>query len=78
MTTPITKLSQLKAAAAAGDWALALRIASRFSELGEHKATIKRAHEAHANARFYRSLGKNPDALIAEGVDALKARYDLS
>jgi len=72
-----TKLSQLQAAAAAGDWPLALRIAARFPQLGEHKAAITRAHEAHANARFYRQLGKDPDALIAEGIAALKARYDL-
>lgn len=59
-----TKIVKLRAAAAKGDWALALRIAARFPELGEHKAAIQRAHEAHANARFYRSLGKDPDALI--------------
>ena len=78
-TAPIeTKLSKLKAAADAGDWPLALRIAARFSDLGEHKAAIKRAHEAHANARFYRSLGKDPEALIADGIAALRARYGIA
>ncbi|MCA1776057.1 MAG: hypothetical protein LC676_10740 [Loktanella sp.] len=76
--TTTTKLSKLKAAAAAGDWPLALRIAARFPQLGDHKEAIVRAHEAHANARFYRQLGKDPDALIAEGIDALKTRYDLT
>lgn len=76
MTIP-TKISKLKAAAAKGDWAEALRIAARFPELGEHRAAITRAHEAHANARFYRGLGKDPEALIADGIAALKDRYDL-
>jgi predicted metal-dependent hydrolase len=73
-----TKISKLRAAAASCDWTLALRIAARFPDLGEHAATIVRAHEAGHNPRFYRSLGKDPDALIAAGIDALKARYKIA
>ena len=72
-----TKLSQIKDAAAVGDWPKALRIASKFSDLGEHKAAIMRGHEAHANARFYAQLGRDPEALIADGIAALKARYKI-
>lgn len=72
-----TKLAKLKAAAASGDWRLALRIAARFQDLGDHKAEIKRGHEAFENARFYRQLGRDPDALIDQGIAALKARYHL-
>jgi hypothetical protein len=72
-----TKISQLRQAAAQGDWPKALRIAARFSELGDHGPEIVRAHEAGHNPRFYRQIGKDPDAAIAAGIAALKARYDL-
>jgi hypothetical protein len=72
-----TKLSKLEAAATAADWPLALRIAAKFPRLGEHKAAIVRAHEAYENARFYRQIGKNPDALIESGIKALRERYSL-
>ncbi len=75
---PQTKLARLRAAAEQGDWPLALRIVARFPELGEHKAAIIRAHEAHANARFYRSIGRDPEVLIAEGIAALIERYQLN
>lgn len=73
-----TKLSKVKAAAAAGDWQGALRIAARFQDLGAHSADIKRAHEAGHSPRFYKSLGKDPDALFAAWIAALKARYDIA
>ncbi|MEY4952827.1 MAG: hypothetical protein RL299_1251 [Pseudomonadota bacterium] len=72
-----TKISQLKSAAAKGDWTTALRIAAHFPQLGDHGARIVRAHEAGHNPRFYRQLGKDPDALILDGVAALKERYGL-
>ena len=72
-----TKLSKLKALAAVGDWQAALRIAARFPHLGDHKAAIKRAHEAFENGHFYRQIGKDPEALIAEGIAALRSRYRL-
>ena len=72
---PPTKLSHLKAAMRAGDWQLALRIAARFPELGEHAAAIVRGHEAYTNPRFYLQLGKDPVALKEAGKRALIARY---
>jgi hypothetical protein len=72
-----TKLSKLKAAAAAGDWGKALRIAAKFPELGEHHAAIKRAHEASHSAAFYRQIGRDPQACIDAGVAALRARYGI-
>jgi hypothetical protein len=73
-----TKLSKLKAAAEAGDWRGALRIAARFGDLGKEKAAIMRAHEVHANPRLYEQLGKNPDQLVAAGIAALKERYKIA
>jgi hypothetical protein len=73
-----TKLSKLKAAARKGDWQEALRIASRFPQLGDHAADIKRGHEAHTNSRFYAQVGRDGGTLIAAGIAALKARYGLN
>jgi hypothetical protein len=70
-----TKLAKLQRAMAAGDWPLALRIAARFPRLGAHERAIRTAHEAIAHPRFYRSLGRDPEALIAAGRAALEARY---
>lgn len=70
-----TKLSKLAAAAHAGDWQTALRIAAKFPSLGDQRDAIKRAHEAHSNPAFYQQIGKDPEALIAAGIEALKARY---
>lgn len=72
-----TKLSKLKAAAEAGDWHEALRIAARFQELGDHEKAILRAHQATWNPAWSRQLGRDPDADIAAGIAALKARYQL-
>lgn len=73
-----TKLDTLKNAAAAQDWQGALRIAAKFADLGEHKAAIVRAHEAHSNARFAVQLGREPAADIEAGIQALCARYSLN
>ena len=72
-----TKLSKLKAAAAIGDWAGALRIAAKFPQLGEHKAEIVRAHECLVNPQFYRQLGRDPEACVAAGIAALRLRYGI-
>jgi len=73
----MTKLAQLKAAWAAGDQIGALRIASRFGDLGAHADPIRRAWDAHKNAAFYRQIKKDPEALIAAGFAALADRYKL-
>lgn len=73
-----TKLSTLKARAAAGDWKGALSIAAKFPQLGEHREAIKAAHEClTGGADFYRQCRKDPDALIAAGISALCQRYRI-
>ena len=59
----------------AGNWALALRIAARFPELGEHAAAIQRGHEAYVHPRFYVQIGMDPDALKEAGKQALISKY---
>lgn len=72
-----SKLSRLKARFAAGDYHGALQIAAKFQQLGEHKEAITRAWAAIQNPAFYESIGKQPEALIAAGIEALRARYEL-
>jgi hypothetical protein len=72
-----TKLSKLKAAFAAGDFIGALRIAAKFPQLGAEKVAITTAWAAHQSPDFYREIGKDPTELIAAGIEALRARYDL-
>ncbi len=72
-----TKLSKLKAAAAAGDWPGAIRIAARFPQLGEERGAILGAHQAIIRPEFCRQIGKDPEAEIEAGIAALHARYRL-
>ena len=73
-----TKMDQLKAAAFAQDWPLALRIAARFPRLGEEAIAIRRANDClTGRASFYRQIGRDPDLLVAEGIDALRQRWRL-
>lgn len=72
-----TKLSQVKEAVSAGDWNLALRIAAKFPQLGEHKKAIVTAHECLVHPGFYKQLGKDEAALIEAGKAALCERYGL-
>lgn len=75
---PVTKLSLLRDAAAAGDWRRAIAIAARFPRLdAAHKAAIERAHMAYTNPHFVRQTGRDVAACIAAGQAALTAAYRL-
>lgn len=71
----ITKTEILKTAMLKQDWEQAIKIASKFPNLGEHKNEIKTAKDAMFVPSFYEQIGKNPKDLIAIGVDAIKVRY---
>lgn len=72
-----TKLSQLKAAYAAGDYHAALRIAAKFPRLDDAKEVITRAWNCIQSPDIYREMGWDVDATVAAGVEALKTRYGL-
>lgn len=76
-SSAVPKIDQLRAFAAAGDWHSALRLAAKFQDLGDHKREITAGAEALARPGFYRQIKKDPDALVAAGIAALKARYGL-
>jgi hypothetical protein len=77
LAMPPSKLSLVRAAAAAGDWREAIRIAAKFQQLGPHREAITRAWAAIQNPDFYRDIGQDPQALIDAGVAALQERYGL-
>ena len=72
-----SKIAQLRTCAQASNWHGALRIAARFPRLGEHKEPITRAWSALQHPDFHRQIGQDPDALVTEGIEALKTRYCL-
>lgn len=75
MNQPRTKLSELLELMKAEDWVSAVKFASQSSDLGTHKAAIRRASAALLSPQFYRELGQSPEALLSEGIKALQQRY---
>ena len=72
---PVTKTQRLRDLIADGDWPRALFLANTFRRLGPWRDTIRLAHECRVHPRFYRALGRDPDAQVAAGIAALKALY---
>jgi hypothetical protein len=72
---PVSKLSILVELMRSERWDEALALAASFPRLGDHDAVIRRGHEAVVRADFQRQIGKDPAALRAAGIEALKVRY---
>jgi hypothetical protein len=72
-----TKLSQVKDASQTGDVAKAIRIAAKFQDLGAHRNAILDAHLAITNPRWMLGLGRDIQATIQAGADALRIRYSF-
>lgn len=70
-----TKLSKLLAYMEAEDWRAALKLAASFGRLGEHEVRIRKGWEACARPDFQRQIGRDPEAIVADGIEALKERY---
>ena len=73
----ITKTQRLIGFMEAGDWPKALSLANSFRRLGPYRDTIRLAHECRVHPRFYRGLGRDPEAATANGIAALKRLYPL-
>ena len=71
------KVHQLRDAWLAGDQIGALRIAARFFDQSADPNLFKRGMAAHNNPDFYRLLGKKPDHLVRNALNALKGRFSL-
>jgi hypothetical protein len=72
-----SKCDRIRAAWAAGDLISALRIAARFFDRSIETKTFKRGMAAYNNPDFYRQLGRNPDRIVAEALDALARKFGL-
>jgi hypothetical protein len=77
MSMPEPKLDTIRAAWVAGDKIGALRIASRFWDRSPETKAFKRAWDAHSNPGFYRQIGKDPEAVMADGLNALARKFGL-
>jgi hypothetical protein len=75
----VSRTQELILAWNAGDHYGALRIAKTFVRLSRDDARrIRQAWEAAQRPSFYAQIGKRPDAMIADGLAALAALYDLT
>lgn len=72
----VRKIDTLRGLMAEGRWREALALAARFQDLGDHKRRIKLGHEAWVHPRFYLELGRDLEAMKADGALALRERYD--
>ena len=71
------KIDLLKDLAARGEWLKALSLAAAFPRLGAERDAIKAADMAAKHRGFCLQIHKDPDALIAAGISALRAKYAL-
>ncbi|WP_306150724.1 hypothetical protein [Roseovarius sp. MMSF_3281] len=55
----------------------ALRIAKSFRMLGDFKVAVQRGWDAYQNPRFARSLGRDPDRLVKQGIEAVRSLYPV-
>jgi hypothetical protein len=72
-----TKIEQLRSMWIRGDQIGALRMAAKFPRLGDEREAITRGWEASRNPAFYRQIGRDPEALVDAGIEALVAKYAL-
>jgi hypothetical protein len=69
-----TKTDQIRAAWAAGDRIGALRIGARFFDRSADTITFQRGMDARNNPDFYRQIGKEPDQILQNALEALATR----
>ena len=75
MKSMTKKIDQLSALMRSGDWNAAIKFAAKFPRLDKHREPILSASSALLSPDFYRSMGRDVDAIVAAGVAALKDRY---
>jgi hypothetical protein len=72
-----TKIEQVKELWLAGNKIEALRIVKSFPRLGDEKKAIEQAWASHQSPSFYIQIGKDPKALMGQGLEAIAHRYSL-
>lgn len=74
----LSKRDELKQLLDAGKYRAALKLAASAPRLLQtHADAIRTGYAAASNPAFYRELGRDPDDLVASGVAAIRARYDI-
>lgn len=69
------KIDELARLMKKGDWEAAIKFAAKFPRLGKERNSILTASSALLSPAFYQSMGKDVDALVQNGIDALKTKY---
>lgn len=72
-----TKLAKLKQMMATGDHHGALKLAASWPRLGDHKQPIERGWAALQNPATYEAMGYDASVLVANGLAAIRERYEL-
>lgn len=72
-----SKVGQIREAWMRGDRIAALRVAAKFHDRSAETVAFKRGFDAMNHAAFYRQLGRDPDALVAEALNLLAAKFRL-
>jgi len=73
----MTKLEELKQLIETNQYNKAIKMAAKFPRLGKERNTILSASSALLSPETYRAMGKDPDAVILAGIDAIRAKYLL-
>jgi hypothetical protein len=69
------KIDKLIALMKAGEWHAAIKFAAKFPRLENERDAILSASSALLSPSLYRGMGKDVDAIVAHGIDALQRRY---
>jgi len=71
------KIDLLRDMAAQDNWHDAIGLAGTFPRLGDERKAITRAKEAVCRPDFQRQLGRDPERLIAEGIAAMRKKWQI-
>lgn len=71
----VTKLSELHALMAAGQWDNALCMAAKWQQLGTEAKNIRRAADAIKHPAMYMQMRRDVAAIKQAGIAALQRRY---
>jgi hypothetical protein len=74
----MSKSSKIREAWAGDDRIGALRIAARFFDRSEDTQIFKRGMDAFNHPDFYRQLRQDPDQIMADALQALARKFNLS
>jgi hypothetical protein len=66
---------ELRKALKAQDYRAALCMASKVRDNSELAARIKRAYNALLHPDFYKQIKQDPDAIVADGLNAVRERW---